>query len=335
MFSDGEPSEKSDLSSAIESLSLDISTLATLLDSKPREQLNKESSQELALWKESALTSLQRVKDVVAKRHPSAFPTSERAKVVFVTSVFVGEDEFIDRRCKSVAQAKDCLDMLGPLDRPIASQILVEHLKPIFQSAAHPGVRQDTGRVKQNPLDLQNMYDEQPWKTRGVGSWNILAWVLSHVEDERSYGDEYPVTKSTGITAAAYWNRPALIQGVGSARFLKAFIPQLSENLLPKEFSPTESTLALQIASAECLLALMKNTRPRIPHWRHRILDATLRCWVDIVDKPKPGNDLLRKVLAEIFAELLVSSGNLLTEELSTLKDLDAAIFSELLIVRN
>ncbi|KAG8721617.1 hypothetical protein FRC08_011807 [Ceratobasidium sp. 394] len=426
--------ENPDFDSAMNSLSSDLATLATLIEGKPREYLEEEP-EELTIWKESAFISLQRLKDVVVnKRH--VFTTSERSKIISVASIFVGQDAFIDNRCKTVAH--DCLDALGPLDSSTASQVLLEHLKPIFQSAVHPGVRQDTGRVKHNPLDVQNMYDDQPWKTHGVGSWNVLVWVSSNIESESIESlwpliipplltlvdDHEPSYKLKGIMAtdallrkapASLLRRtgidellfkalqgalqnltsdqsPDLLRaampcylalvdlvlpddtaqrfdklcelvtdtivpgwlyassraelmiasvevlspvvnalGTSSARFLKAFIPQLTENLLPKEFSPVETTLALQLTSGKCLLVLMKNTRPRIAHWRHRILDAILRCWVDITDKPEQRNDALKELLVGLFGELLVSSGGLLEKELSTLKDLDAAMFSGLL----
>ncbi|KAG8738453.1 hypothetical protein FRC10_006829 [Ceratobasidium sp. 414] len=174
--------ENSDLDSAINSLSSDLATLATLLESKPREYLEEEPD-ELTIWRESAFMSLQRLKGVVSNKR-DILTAPERAKIIFISSIFVGQDGFIDNRCKTMAQAKDCLSTLGPLDRPTAYQVLLEHLKLIFQSAVHPGVRQDTGRIKQNSLDVHNMYDEQPWKTHGVGSWNVLAWVLSNIESD-------------------------------------------------------------------------------------------------------------------------------------------------------
>lgn len=83
---------------------------------------------------------------------------------------------------------KACLDKIGPLDRPTASYVLADYLKPIFRTAAHPGVQSETGRIKQNPLSVQNMYDEQPWKTQGVGCWNIMSWVLSHIDVSKRAG---------------------------------------------------------------------------------------------------------------------------------------------------
>ncbi|KAG8770990.1 hypothetical protein FRC12_003926 [Ceratobasidium sp. 428] len=438
MSSDSRNCEKPDLDHAFKSISSDISALALLLGSNPQEHFNQEAHEELALWKESTLISLQEVEEAVTTHH-GGFATSERAKMIFFVSIFVGDDEFIDSRCKKLALS--CLDMLGPLDGPLASQILLEYLKPVFQSAIHPGVRQDTGRVKQRPLDLQNMYDEQPWKTRGVGSWNVLTWVLLHIESDDieslwplvippllTLVDDYsPLYKIKGIVAtngllqkvsptllrrtgidellfralrSALQNltsdlSPDLLRvampcyirlvdliytddtvqrfdklcelvtdtivpgwlyassrtelmiasaevlslvvhvlGIGSARFLKAFVPQLTENLLPKEFSPAEQTWALRIASGKCLLVLTRNTRPRISHWRYRILDAVLRCWVDIADRHESGNDVLKEALKELFVELLACSNGLLTRQLSTLQDLDAALFSELLKIQ-
>lgn len=75
-----------------------------------------------------------------------------------------------------------CLDNIGVLDRSTASHVLTDYMKPLFQISAHPSVHLDTGRIKHNPLGVQNMYDEQPWKTQGTGCWNVLFWVLSNLE---------------------------------------------------------------------------------------------------------------------------------------------------------
>ncbi|QRW05517.1 short chain dehydrogenase [Ceratobasidium sp. AG-Ba] len=397
-----------EIETALKSLSSDLTALATLTESKLQEHLYQLPAEELNIWKESAFISIQRLKDVISIEHVGLTVT-ERARLVFMVSTFVGEDEFIDDRCRALAI--ECLGSFIPLDRTTASQVLLVHLKPIFQGAVHPGVRQDTGRAQQNPLDVQNMYDEQPWKFHGIGSWNTLAWVLSHLESDSfeslwpliippllTLVDDYdPAYKIRGIAvtnallqriSASLLHRtgidellfkalqsalqnltsdqsPTLLRaampcylsltnlvlnedsiqkfeklcavvtdtivpgwlyassrvelmvasvdvllliiqalGIGSARFLKAFIPQLTENILPKEFSPVESTLELRIASAKTLLTLMRNsTRNQVLiYYSMDIKNLTLN----------EQSDALKEIVMELFTELLVSSNDLL-----------------------
>ncbi|KAG8763926.1 hypothetical protein FRC11_008874 [Ceratobasidium sp. 423] len=124
--------------------------------------------------------------------------------------------------------------------------------------------------------------------------------------------------------------------GTGSIRFLKAIIPQLTENLAPKEFSPVHTTRSLQIASAKCLLLVMINAKPRVPYWRVRILDSLLRCWVDMGENSPTNRGLereeLREHLVSIFRELLTTSQGLLKNEIVTLSTLDAQLFSSLIV---
>ncbi|KAF8609550.1 hypothetical protein BDV93DRAFT_602204 [Ceratobasidium sp. AG-I] len=430
---------KHDLESALSSLSKDLDTLSNLYQPESHEDSEDRPSADLIVWNELALLDLQKLKGQVDSSY-DILVASERASVIFVTAAFIGKESFTDDRCKALANA--CLDRFIPIDRQTASHVLVDHLKPVFQSTAHPGVHPDTGRVKPNPLSVQEMYDEQPWKTHGVGCWNVLSWVISHIEADSieslwhliipplltlidDYDPPYKIKgvvvteallkkatpsllRRTGIDELLFkalksalqnftsdWS-PGLLRaatpcyislvdlvlpddtmkrfdklaelvtdtivpgwlyassrvevmiasvdalslvvqalGIGSARFLKAFISQLTENLFPRELSPVESTLALRVSSARCLLTVMKNARPRIPHWRIRILEAVLRCWVDVVEGPRNGDSApLKSILLDVFAELLVSSGGLLKKELSTLEGLGPDLFSELIEIQ-
>ncbi|CAE6463118.1 unnamed protein product [Rhizoctonia solani] len=333
--------------------------------------------------------------------------STERARVISLAAIFVGQDNFTDDSCRTTA--KDCLDSAGPIDRATVACVLNDHVKPLFQASMHPGVDSGTGRIKHNPISVQSMYDEQPWKIHGAGCWNVLSWILANM-DSNDIETLWPLTipplltllddykpdyklRGVGVTQALLGKAPAsllhrtgvdellfkslrsalqnltsdsapellhettpcylalvnlvlphddldrytkltelitdviipgwlyassrvevmiesvyalslVVQalGTGSIRFLKvaqflmrhlslnhngyqAIIPQLTENLSPKEFSPVHNTRKLQIQSAKCLLLVMANARPRIPHWRVRILDSLLRCWVHISEE--------------------------------------------------
>ncbi|CAE6534841.1 unnamed protein product [Rhizoctonia solani] len=414
-----------DLKLVLGDLSSCLETLSTLNGGEPLLELDEESTAVLNPWKESALRILDKLKDIL-KVYGTNLDVAERARVISLTAVFIGQDHFTDESCRNAA--KDCLNRIGALDKTIAARVLNDHVKPLFQVSVHPGIHLDTGRVKHDAISIQNMYDEQPWKIKGAGCWNILVWVLSNMDSSdietlwplaippllTLLDDFKPMYKLRGVDVTqallkkapptllrrtgvgellfksllgALQNltsdsAPELLRettpcylvlvdlvlpdddlqryaklaelvtdviipgwlyassrieimiesvyalslvvqalGAGSIRFLKAIIPQLTENLSPKEFSQTHTIRRLQIESAKCLLIVMVNARPRIPYWRVRILDGLLRCWVDVNEDTSDGMELEREELKEClisaFRELLATSQSLLEAFLS------------------
>ncbi|KAF8708166.1 Tti2 family, partial [Rhizoctonia solani] len=425
-----------DLESTLNDLSSSLETLSTLNEGEPPLELDTESSEALVTWKSSTLKILERLENVL-NREAAALSLAERARVISLAAVFIGQDNFTNEACRAVAQGKSqsrsttrptevlqgCLGSIDTVDRAVATRVLNDYIKPLFQASVHPGVHLDTGRMKHNAISVQSMYDEQPWKVKGSGSWNILVWVLWSINENDieilwpliipplltlldDYKSNYKIRgvevtnallkkapssllRRTGVDELLFKSLRGALQnltsdsspellctampcyltlvdlvlpnddlnryakltelitdviipgwlyassrvdvmvasvsalslvvqalGSGSIRFLKAIIPQLTENLTPKEFPPVQKTRELQIASAKCMLLVMVNARPRIPYWRVRILDSILRCWVDIGES-KPGDieidhGELRECLMSIFRELLTTSGNLL-----------------------
>ncbi|ELU41815.1 hypothetical protein AG1IA_04135 [Rhizoctonia solani AG-1 IA] len=381
-------------------------------------ELDTESSEALVTWKSSTLKILERLENVL-NREAAALSLAERARVISLAAVFIGQDNFTNEACRAVAQGKSqfrsttrptevlqgCLGSIDTVDRAVATRVLNDYIKPLFQASVHPGVHLDTGRMKHNAISVQSMYDEQPWKENDIEIlWPLIIPPLLTLLDD--YKSTYKIRgvevtnallkkapssllHRTGVDELLFKSLRGALQnltsdsspellctampcyltlvdlvlpnddlnryakltelitdviipgwlyassrvdvmvasvsalslvvqalGSGSIRFLKAIIPQLTENLTPKEFSPVQKTRELQIASAKCMLLVMVNARPRIPYWRVRILDSILRCWVDIGES-KPGDieidhGELRECLMSIFRELFTTSGNLL-----------------------
>ncbi|QRW19175.1 short chain dehydrogenase [Rhizoctonia solani] len=338
-----------DLESTLNDLSSSLETLSTLNEGEPPLELDTESSEALVTWKSSTLKILERLENVL-NREAAALSLAERARVISLAAVFIGQDNFTNEACRAVAQGKSqsrsttrptevlqgCLGSIDTVDRAVATRVLNDYIKPLFQASVHPGVHLDTGRMKHNAISVQSMYDEQPWKVKGSGSWSILVWVLWSINkapssllrrtgvDELLFkslrgalqnltSDSSPELLCTAmpcyltlvdlvlpnddlnryakltelitdviipgwlyassrvdVMVASVSALSLVVQalGSGSIRFLKAIIPQLTENLTPKEFSPVQKTRELQIASAKCMLLVTVNARPRIPYWR-------------------------------------------------------------------
>ncbi|KDQ20846.1 hypothetical protein BOTBODRAFT_124701 [Botryobasidium botryosum FD-172 SS1] len=123
--------------------------------------------------------------------------------------------------------------------------------------------------------------------------------------------------------------------GIGSSRFLKAFIPQLSDNLIPKPY--TLISRRLQLSSAKCLIVIIQECKPRIASWNGRILDGILRCWVSLQEAGESGDTdgelsaTLSQCLQDLCIALPEATPDLHKNEFCRLRELDETMFTPLL----
>ena len=71
------------------------------------------------------------------------------------------------------------------LPLPVLEVLLIQHIKPIFDSNIHPNINPTTGRKLPRPaggpLASQDFYDEQIWKEH-PGIDNVIRWCLKHID---------------------------------------------------------------------------------------------------------------------------------------------------------
>ncbi|KAG8993761.1 hypothetical protein FRB93_001915 [Tulasnella sp. JGI-2019a] len=120
--------------------------------------------------------------------------------------------------------------------------------------------------------------------------------------------------------------------GIGTCRFLKALIPQLSENLIPKPSLPHSHRL-LQL-SADCLIIVIEVCKPRIYPWKGAILEGLLRAWVysqtdGIRD---PDNTSFQQRLLSLRSTLQTACPGLVDNEFRKALACDKCMFEELLL---
>lgn len=69
---------------------------------------------------------------------------------------------------------------------PLITHVLLNRVRPVFQSHVHPKVNPSTGRalgrVAGGPLASQDLYASQSWKESHPGISNVLFWVVAHIE---------------------------------------------------------------------------------------------------------------------------------------------------------
>ena len=71
------------------------------------------------------------------------------------------------------------------LPLPVLEVLLIQHIKPIFDSNIHPSINPTTGRKLPRPaggpLASQDFYDSQRWKEH-PGIDNVIRWCLKHID---------------------------------------------------------------------------------------------------------------------------------------------------------
>ncbi|KZT60838.1 hypothetical protein CALCODRAFT_480483 [Calocera cornea HHB12733] len=119
--------------------------------------------------------------------------------------------------------------------------------------------------------------------------------------------------------------------GIGSVRFLKAIIPQLSDNLYTKPFVPPAR--ALQLSTAQCLGVVIQECAPRIGEWKEQILFGLLKAWVEVNRIVSKDQDTLtlQAELKEMWNELLIACPTIPEVEAPQLQALDTNMFQALI----
>ncbi|TFY74523.1 hypothetical protein EWM64_g9489 [Hericium alpestre] len=118
--------------------------------------------------------------------------------------------------------------------------------------------------------------------------------------------------------------------GIGTVRYLKALIPQLTHPLHLMPFNATRPSL--QLASLKALLCVMRECAPRVHAWRGTILEGAAKCWVGLVDAGKKDQDSM--ALKDLLREVCVSLAEFApaaVEDYRKLLALDSHMFEGLL----
>lgn len=119
--------------------------------------------------------------------------------------------------------------------------------------------------------------------------------------------------------------------GIGTARYLKAIVPQLVFPLMPVPENAARPRL--QLSSLRALAVVIRTCTPRVHKWKGQILEGTLKCWVASVDK---GNDddptrTLQDAIKEVCDALVVACPSVIEVEYARLLQADRHMFEPLL----
>ncbi|KAF9468776.1 hypothetical protein BDZ94DRAFT_1244563 [Collybia nuda] len=117
--------------------------------------------------------------------------------------------------------------------------------------------------------------------------------------------------------------------GVGSARFLKALIPQLVHPLKADRLAAPQ--IKLQLSSLRVLDVLIVECAPRIGGWKGVVIDGLGRCWVSLKDS---GSDIpgsaLGKQLRHTCELLRKACPSVMEDEYRMLLASDPELFGDL-----
>ncbi|CAE6455635.1 unnamed protein product [Rhizoctonia solani] len=278
-----------DLKLALDDLSSHITTLSTLNGGEPPLELDTESSARLIPWKDFTLKFLKSLKESLDNCGVN-LGSSEQARVISLTAIFVGQDNFTDDNCRALANT--CLDSIGILGKTTAACVLNDHVKPLFQASVHPGVHLDSGRIKHNAISVQNMYDEQPWKINGAGCWNILKWTLLNM-DSHDVETLWPLAIPPLLTLLDDYKPVYKLKGVDVTQVLLKKAPA---SLLSR--TGVDELLFKSLRGA--LLNLTSDSAPEL-------LRMTIPCYLALIDIVLPNDDLKRYTkLSEIITDVII-----------------------------
>ncbi|EIM85518.1 uncharacterized protein STEHIDRAFT_80936 [Stereum hirsutum FP-91666 SS1] len=116
---------------------------------------------------------------------------------------------------------------------------------------------------------------------------------------------------------------------LGTVRYLKALIPQLTHPLLPNP--DKQPSTSLQLASLKALSFVVRECAIRIARWKGVILGPVAKCWVVLVDSGKSGKEVdeLKGAMSDICHELAKAVPSAV-EDYRKLLQLDMNMFSDL-----
>ncbi|TFK56229.1 hypothetical protein OE88DRAFT_1641915 [Heliocybe sulcata] len=119
--------------------------------------------------------------------------------------------------------------------------------------------------------------------------------------------------------------------GLGSVRYLKALIPQLTHPLLAD--SASTYTTQHKLLSLVALRTVMRVCAPRIHRWKEAVLEGLAKCWVLLLESdsvPADEKAALQSSLKQTTKELASVCPTVLTDEYPRFMAADAKIFSDL-----
>ncbi|KAI0052623.1 hypothetical protein FA95DRAFT_1663859 [Auriscalpium vulgare] len=121
---------------------------------------------------------------------------------------------------------------------------------------------------------------------------------------------------------------PLLVEalGIGTARYLKALIHQLTYPLRKTAFEPNR--LSLQLASLKALQVVISACSLRMEKWKGTVVAAVAECWSTLIDAGYTGTELKKELRAvcEEMGRAVPSVG----EDFERLIALDRGLFGDL-----
>ncbi|KAF8159812.1 hypothetical protein B0H34DRAFT_655026 [Crassisporium funariophilum] len=134
---------------------------------------------------------------------------------------------------------------------------------------------------------------------------------------------------------ATFDSLPPLLEalGLGSVRFMKAMIPQLTHALIPRPM--VEPDREIQLSALNALEVILDVCSPRIKTWKATILDAVGRCWVHFVDAERKDENKshLSGGMRRLCMKLAEVCPSVITEEYKRFLDADHDLFEDLFMM--
>ncbi|KAF9040661.1 hypothetical protein BJ165DRAFT_1350893 [Panaeolus papilionaceus] len=198
--------------------------------------------------------------------------------------------------------AKDILALpaLFPPSKKLVLQVLVQNLKPIFKSSAHPHINPSTGRkvaiVPNDPLAMQDYFEAQTWK-KYLGVDKVVLWCLRSIKTDW-YEDLWHLLVPPTMAFLDDYEVNYKLRGVLLVSETLANVP---ENL----FQRTGIDGLLRTSLGSCLSHLDNSMSPDLV--RHAITTSVTLIVSTTIDTPSQPSSRRFDELSSLLGEGIIS----------------------------
>ncbi|KAF8809105.1 hypothetical protein BYT27DRAFT_7232472 [Phlegmacium glaucopus] len=135
------------------------------------------------------------------------------------------------------------------------------------------------------------------------------------------------------VVLATFDSLPQLLRtlGIGTVRFLKALLLQLTHPLIPR--SLIDPDREMQLSALGSIEVILDVCAPRINFWKETILNAIGKCWVQLIDEEQNSiqlNEFEQRLRSNLKLQLQRLCAKLAEEEYKRFMEVDQILFKNL-----
>ncbi|KAG7096579.1 hypothetical protein E1B28_003998 [Marasmius oreades] len=184
----------------------------------------------LNAWKEETTRVLEELKDLIHQTEFTRLANTDMAEQVELISVVARFEEenasWTTPRTKALAV--EIMQVFSEPTIAVVTEVLIRHIKPVFQRNPHPSLNISTGRKLHRQaggiMASQDFYENQDWKDN-VGLPTLVSWCVRHIK-ETDYSRVWHLVIPPIMTMIDDYQVPYKLRGVVIVSQLLERVPQ-------------------------------------------------------------------------------------------------------------